>query len=228
MAFEQDINDLVAANDRVTNLVSGKLSAYDTRVAQAESKIDSYTNTADVYVPFYRLTKNDALTVTSGSIPDHWHSSNAFTYTLVQSVETAKAWDDRTEEERDLLRAMSREGTFYIYRNFNIWRMDWTAGEDDGGLYQKANSIVPTTVGAMTKLLSGSIEGNWAEGATNEWKLTGRHIPPSSWNYHYIVPSRTSDTGSMLFALPAAIAGHVRLDASYWGTFPYIGDQQYD
>ncbi len=229
MAFEQDLNELVAASDRVNGLVSSKLNGYDSRVTAAQAKVSNYISTEDAYKQFYRLSKNDVLAGVSGNVPDFWFSSDAFTYTLVQEVQTAKAWDDRTEEERDLLRAMSRQGTYYIYRNFNIWRMDWTPTQNYHALYQRVNNAIASTVGAMTKLLSGSIEHNWAHGATNAWKLTGYHLDPSRNDYiHHMHPVRTSDYGSMLFALPAAIAGHVRLDASYWGTFPYIGDQQDD
>ncbi len=123
---------------------------------------------------------------------------------------------------------MGRGTTKYIYRDLNIWRMDWVLTDHTYTMYQQVNAALSITEAAMTKLLSGSINGHWANGATNEWKLTGTHYGLVSHRYSHIHPYRQSATGSMLFALPAAISGHLPLNASLWGTFPYIGDTQND
>lgn len=228
MAFEQDITELVKASDRLTGIVDGKIAEIDGRVSQAQTQVSGYIAGARGEAPFYRLTKNQTLTGTSGSVPSFWSSGAGITYTLVQSVNTGIEWLDRTAEEQALLQAMGRGGIKHFYRNFNIWRMDWTEVDHLYTMYQQINLSTPSTTAAMTKLLSGHIDGFWADGATSEWKLTGRYNGYANLAYTHIHPNRRTPTGSMLFALPATVAGHVPLDANTWGEYPYIGDTQND
>lgn len=228
MAFEQDITELVQASDRLTGVVEGKISDIDSKVQQAQTQVDDYIATARGETPYYRISKNQALAGTDGHVPDFWHSGEGITYTLVQSVNDSVDWVDRTPEEQELLTAMNSTNTRYVSVPFNIWRMDWTLADHTHTLYQRVNAPVPITVAAMTKLISGSTYASWAQGVTNEWTLTGVHEGLTPHRYSHIHPYRTSATGSMLFALPAAIAGHIPLDAKNWSLFPYIGDTQND
>ncbi len=228
MAFEQDITALVTATDQLTGVVDNKIGEIDSRVTQAEGQVNAYIANARTELPFYRLTKNQVLSGTDQSIPSYWRSGAGMTFTLIQSVNTGIEWADRTPEEQSLLTAMGKSGIKHIYQNFNIWRMDWISAEPIYTMYQRINMSTPSTTAAMTKLLSGIIDGHWANGVTSEWKLTGSYHGRDNLSYRHPHPYKRSETGSLLFALPATVAGHVPLDANVWGTFPYIGDNQND
>ncbi|MFT4925640.1 MAG: hypothetical protein ACI8WB_001733 [Phenylobacterium sp.] len=242
MSFEQDITELVKASDRLTGMVDDKIDGIDAsvtqaingidgRVNQAESQVTSYVSDARAEAPFYRISKNQVLNGTTGSVPDHWNSNTGLTYTLVQSVIAGKQWADRTAEEQALLTVMGRVGMVYIYVNFNIWRMDWTSQGLPAGsytMYQQVNNSTVITIAAMTKLLSGDINNYWAHGAKSEWSLTGIHSTPTPHGYQHTHPYRQTETGSLLFALPAAITGKMPLDPTLWGIFPFIGGTQND
>ncbi|MFT4925643.1 MAG: hypothetical protein ACI8WB_001736 [Phenylobacterium sp.] len=228
MAFEQDVAELVTASDNLTGMINTQLNGINTRLAQAEGLANSFAANVERNKPIYRLSKNQILEGTTGSVPDFWLSGSGVTYTLVQKVEHQKEWADRTAEERELLTAMGREGLRYLHMEFNIWRMDWVPTDVTFTLYQRGYSSGPVTIAGMTKLLSGSTDGFWAAGATNEWKLTGQTYMPEPYGYIHTHPVKEKDSsGSMLFALPALIAGIMPLDdARTWWTFPYLGDEQ--
>ncbi|MFT4925638.1 MAG: hypothetical protein ACI8WB_001731 [Phenylobacterium sp.] len=228
MGFEQDIAALVTANDDLTAVVDDQIEAIGARVTLGEQQVITVIDTARGEMPFYRLTRNQRLLGTDQHIPDDWNSGAGTTYTLVQLVAADKIWADRTVEERELLTAMGKEGLRYIPISFNMWRMDWTTKDTAHTMHQHVNVSTPSTLAGMTKMLSGAIGAYWANGATNKWTLSGQAI--GSWpnGYTYCHPVKQSTSGSMLFALPAAIVGNVPLDPTKWGIFPYIGDTQHD
>lgn len=226
MALEQELHALLQANDKVTGLVNGKVANIDNRILSGQQNINDFITNGKREAPHYRLSKNQRLMGTSGSVPNQWISGDNVTYTLIQNVDVSTVWADRTAIEKELLTAMGRENERYVYRDFNIWQMDWTSASHTHTLYQTVNGSNHLTIAAMTKVLSGGITGYWAEGATNEWKLTGYHYNPTIHRYHSIHPHRQTETGSMLFALPAAITGHLPLEAELWSIFAYIGDTQ--
>lgn len=228
MALEQDILTRTQANDTLVTTLNGKTAQINTKVAQSQTQVSDFVLPHREQSSFYRLSKNQSLDGTTGSVPNFWGSGTNVTYTKVQDVVSGIAWNTRTEEEKALLTAMGQENVVHYFKNFSIWRMDWTLDDHGVTLYQNINGGVATTIAAMTKLLSGSISNYWAHGATNQWKLTGEHSAATPYGYHNIHPIRQSPTGSMLFALPAALAGWHPLDARKWGFFPYIGDTQND
>lgn len=228
MALEQDISELVLSSDRLTATMEQQIDSLEQRTVTAEKELQSFIDNAKGEQAYYCLSKNQELMGTTGHVPDHWNSGNGVTYTLVQSVNHNVEWLDRTVEEQELLTAMGRKEQMYVYKPFNIWRLDWVTSADRHLMHQQVNGATVFTVGAMTKLLSGEAFYGWAQGATNEWKLTGQHEPLRKHRYHHIHPYRLTGSGSMLVALPAAIAGYVPLNPKTWGNFPYIGDTQDD
>ncbi len=100
MAFEQDITELVQASDRLTGMVESKISDIDAKVTQAQNQVNEYVNNARGEMPFYRLSKNQILAGTTGSVPDFWSTGRGTTFTLVQTVKTNVEWADRTPEEQ--------------------------------------------------------------------------------------------------------------------------------
>lgn len=177
-----------------------------------------------------RLSANQRL-LGAGATPDGWLVEPSMTLAKVFTVNTDVLWANRGVEEKALLTAMGLEGVRYINEAFDVWRMSWTTLPADPAfqytLYQKVVGSGAVTVAAMTKLESGSISNYWAEGAQlGAWKNTGQHVAGSPLGYLHIHPMRASTAGSLLFALPAAVSGHVELDAKKWGQYPYIGNTQ--
>ncbi len=219
--------DQTAASQALSDEVSGKVAEINSVVSGARQDIDNFISGERSNYPFYRLTKNQSLEGVDGSVPDHWSSASDVTYTLVQTVLDNVAWGDRTDEEKELLDILGGAGVQYTKSNFNIWRMDWTSIAPEHTLYQKVNHSVGITVCALTKVLSGSISNYWATGSVvGEWKVSGMYIPKSNLGYVHCHPQRLSETGSMLFALPACVAGRVPFESGMWGDYPYIGDGQ--
>ncbi|MFT4925642.1 MAG: hypothetical protein ACI8WB_001735 [Phenylobacterium sp.] len=229
MAFEQDITQLVRSSDHLTELTDSTIDAIHARMILAEQEIEAHIHQAKLKMPFYRLSRNQTLTSVgaAGSPPDYWASGSGVTYTVVDTVKHHVDWVDRSPMQQELLTAMGRKNLRYVFVEFHIWRIDWVDDPRTELLYQQVALSTPVTVAAMTKMLSGSCTSFLAHGATNEWGLSGVYMAPNNdWGYEMIHPIKQSGSGSMLIALPAAVAGDVPLDAKNWWTFPYIGSSQ--
>lgn len=221
----QDVNsDLVSAVNAQTQEVIGKMGAIDARMSAKESEVDQHIAQGLERQPSYRITKNQRLLGNAGSI-NHWVSGGGCTYSLVQEVSSSRPWAERTEEERALLTALGLGGVDYLYNSFNIWKVEWSTRSPTRILYQHINTSIKTTVAGMVKLLSGGVSEHWAEGAVQgEWRLCGEQYARRNLGYTYCHPHRTTDSGAMLFALPAVVTGSVPLEQGVWGLYPYIGD----
>lgn len=227
-----DISNLTAAVNSAVQSLDGAVSQYNlqantvnSRVAKAESDVAAFIGGARVEYPFWRISKNQMLSG-NGAIPDFWVTGSGATYTRIQTVAGSKPWADRTAEERGLLTAAGRQGADYLSASFEIWRVDWTTDTPSYLAYQSLNLPPVSTVAAYTKLLAGNISDHWAHGAEiDQWKITGTHYhAPGNLYYTNCHPIRRSPTGSMLFALPAVVAGRVPIESGTWGLFPYLGD----
>lgn len=225
MALEQQIADLATASNALTTEVVGKMGAIDAKVAAKELEVDNYLATARDEAPFFRMSRNQVLRGI-GAVPDFWSAPAGVVLTRVFTVTTGILWANRTLEEQAILTAMGLADAVYINGAFDVWRMSWTSNAPTAhALHQYIPTSVALTIGAMVKLESGAINGFWAEGAiAGQWVNTGIHYPLTNLRYANIHPMRMSAAGSMLFALPAAVTGHVPLGQNKWGKFPYIGD----
>lgn len=179
--------------------------------------------------PIIRLTKNQALTGSSGSPPTGWYGHPSCTYENVCNIDSDANPENRHPLAKELLDYIGIRNVVYFGKGFNIWRITWTAGTPYL-MYQFLNlTNYLSTVAAYTKLESGAVFGDWADGATNTWKLTGQqtggNMPHAFWRIHPC----PANNGSLLFALPAAVIGPVDLNNQQnWALYPYIGDTQYD
>ena len=178
-----------------------------------------------------RLTKNQALLGASGSPPTGWNAHPNCTFENVCNVGSDANPENRHPLAKELLDYIGIRNVAYISKGFNIWRITWPAGTPYL-MYQFLNlTNYLSTVAGYTKLESGAVVGDWGDGATNAWKLTGQqsggNMPHTYWTLHPL--SSNNGAGSLLFALPAAVIGPVDLNNQQnWALYPYIGDQQYD
>ena len=205
------------------------ITRLDNRRDYLKQQLEAQVNRLERIQPNYRLSKNQRLL--GAATPDFWSLHPDMTLSKVLTVADDVLWANRSAEEQALLTAMGKPDTRYIHQPFEIWRMSWTTipamPSSPFTMYQRVNQAIETTVAAMVKLESGEIAGSWASGAKlNTWVNTGEHRGASSLGYTSIHPMRASTAGSLLVALPAAVAGYVPLGEGRWGDFPYIGDTQ--
>ena len=215
-------------------VVSGDIAALQAATADLSTTVDTLeagefgglsingANVMDMF-PVYRMTANQELNGTANAITG-WdiNAGAGVSVTHVMTVSNNVPWASRSAEERALLTAMGRAGTQYIKSPFRVYRMSWiTAG--NWTMFQHITQLPNYTVAAFTKLESGQISGHWAEGATTSWRLTGVHGIPGASGYDHIHPTSISSSGSILVAMPAAVAGWVDLSRPInWGWFPYV------
>ena len=211
---------LIAGYTDLKQYFEGIRGSIDAKVVAAKSQIDTYVAGARGEMPFYRLTKNQRLNGTSGSVPEHWSSGSGITYTLVETVRGNIPWEDRTELEKDVLTAMGCAGTRYLWKDFKVWRMAWSSNSPPYTMYQQMPSHVISTTMAVCKVESGSISGHWADGATSEWKITGQVYGRGRHMYTHCHPYKGTPSGSVLFALPCVIAGKHHFNNH--GIYPYL------
>ena len=203
----ENVGLLITAVNALKNYFEEIRGSVDAKVAAAKSQIDTYIAGARGEMPFYRMTKNQRLLGTNGSVPEHWSSGSGITYTLVETVRGNIPWADRTALEKEVLTAMGCAGTRYLWQDFKVWRMAWSSNSPTYTMYQQMPSHVTSTAIAVCKVESGSISGHWAEGATTEWKITGQVYGRGVHMYTHCHPIKGSVSGSLLFALPCVIAG---------------------
>jgi len=212
--------NLIAGYTDLKQYFEGIRGSIDAKVAEMRSKVDAYIVGARGEMPFYRMTKNQRLNGTSGSVPEHWSSGSGITYTLVETVRGNIPWEDRTALEKDVLTAMGCAGTRYLWQDFKVWRMAWSSNSPTYTMYQQMPSHVTSTAIAVCKVENGTINGHWAEGATTEWKITGQVYGRGGHMYTHCHPIKGSVSGSVLFALPCVIAGKHHFNNH--GIYPYL------
>lgn len=180
-------------------------------------------NVLDLF-PFYRMTANQELNSASATNIDGWgvNTGQGMSVQYQFTVNTNVAFSARTAEEQALLTAMGRAGVQYIKSPFRVYRLSWTqAGV--WTMFQHIPQLPTYTTAAFTKLESGAISGQWADGTKATWSLTGVHETPAANGYQHIHPITGSVTGSLLVAMPASVAGFVDLRRPInWGWFPYV------
>jgi hypothetical protein len=175
----------------------------------------------------FRITTNQVLAGTeTGGVDtvNSWSVNPAcgVTFKFMFKVDTNVVWTARTAEEQALLTAMGREGTQYIERAFNVYRMSWSS-VCPWTMFQHVPMQPMLTTAAFTKLESGVIEGQWATGIKSTWGLSGTHILPGIGGYAHPHPNTTTATGSILIAMPATVVGYVDLNRPInWGWFTYM------
>lgn len=177
--------------------------------------------------PFYRITPNQVLKGTTTGTNDSvtgwlFGDPSCASIEFVQTVNYNVPWGSRTAEEQALLTAMGRPNQQYLASSFNIYRLLWTQA-GCGTLYSSTPALPYLTTAAFTRLESGAIAEMWVTGITSAWTLTGTHLQPNYLGYQNPTPKATSGSGSILFAMPATVAGWVDLTTPLnWGWFPYL------
>lgn len=221
--LQTNVAALTTAADNLTQEVIGKMRTIDARVATKEQEIDSFIASARNEIPNLRITKNQTLDGPADSIPNHWFAHSDMKFERVGTVRSGIEWSARTPLEQEILTALGYSGIEHFTRSFHVYRMTWEQLSSAGSgytLYQQFSAPGLITVAAVTKLVSGEIDHFWTKGATNKWKITGVKFSLGRLDYSHCHPYRQSQTGEILFALPACVMGDI--DLAHWGLFPYL------
>lgn len=230
MSLEADFQEAIRQHAASRELWQQQSTLHEQVRQQLSSDVTNYLAGAKHIPAILRLTKNQALLGNSGGLPTGWAAHPNCTFENVCNIGSANP-DSRHPIAQELLSLIGIKDVFHFGRGFNIWRISWPANTPYLMYQAVITSNYLTTVAAYTKLESGAIGGAWAEGATNEWRLTGMQVGGNMAHTYYMIhPVALYPTaGALLMALPAAVIGRADInDQQRWALYPYVGDTQYD
>ncbi|WP_429071886.1 hypothetical protein [Aeromonas dhakensis] len=228
MSLESQIAALVQASNNLTDAVSGKIGEIDNHLNQSTQEINRQLEQTKYMLPRIVITKNQSLAVPSGqSLPTGLSIHTEVACSVYQAIPSEPA--RRTAAHIALLQEIERDTSAnlrvneYYRKDFNIVKLSWAAvANPASGWLAFPNSVdsdtIPSvplntflTVGALVKVLSGSITGAWGTGARlGKWTFCNEKLSPSGFGtYTHLHPMRNSQSGEILVAFPAAITGHI-------------------
>lgn len=228
MSLEAQIAALVQASNNLTAAVDGKIGEIDNHLNQSAQEINRQLEQTKYMLPRIVITKNQSLAVPSGqSLPTGLSIHTEVACSVHQAIPGGPA--QRTAAHIALLQEIERDTSAnlrineYYRKDFNIVKLSWTAiANPASGWLAFPNSVdsdtIPSvplntflTVGALVKVLSGSISGAWGTGARlGKWTFCNEKLSPNGFGtYTHLHPMRNSQSGEILVAFPAAITGHI-------------------
>lgn len=228
MSLEAQIAALVQASNNLTAAVDGKIGEIDNHLNQSTQEINRQLEQTKYMLPRIVITKNQSLAVPSGqSLPTGLSTHTEVACSVHQAIPGGPA--QRTAAHIALLQEIERDTSAnlrineYYRKDFNIVKLSWTAiANPASGWLAFPNSVdsdtIPSvplntflTVGALVKVLSGSISGAWGTGARlGKWTFCNEKLSPNGFGtYTHLHPIRNSQSGEILVAFPAAITGHI-------------------
>ncbi|HEB4994547.1 TPA: hypothetical protein R0E73_003830 [Aeromonas hydrophila subsp. hydrophila] len=239
MSLEAQIAALVQASNNLTGAVNNKIGEIDAHLEKSTAEINKQLEQTKFMLPRTAITKNQLLSIPSGqSLPASFSIHSAVTCTLYKTIPMGPGSRDPSviallqEIERDT-GANMRVSEFYR-NDFNIIKLSWNSngGRDFLAFPHSVDSAttpsIPVnsylTIGALVKVLSGSVEESWCAGAKlGKWAFCKAKYDPWGFGaYVHLHPYRTSQSGEVLIALPAAITGHIETLENW---FPNINFQ---
>ena len=226
----------IDACEALTDTVEGHTGKINQTLEAAITALNSKTDKFESYLPRICITNNPFLDFDSETqLPIGLYIHSDVTVELYETISGSPSL--RTQEQLNILDDIEgdmgidiRKNEYY-HRGFNIVKLSWNSlGSSDWLAFPsfigEYASSIPTqnkfTIGAFVKVLSGEITGYWGTGADRGiWHFGRSSINPSDafGRYTHAHPSRKSDAGEILLALPFATTGHIE-SANHW--FPQI------
>ncbi|MDW7548196.1 hypothetical protein [Pseudoalteromonas peptidolytica] len=210
------------------------------------AEIDSYIANGRDQQTHMRLTKNQVLQPNAlETHPLHWAEGFIKRATLLETVKSGVATEQRSELAREFLNAINSDTTHFAGA-FNIWeleirpnRLQDNEKRESYFLYQYVRYSQAITLAAVVKHIKGAVPTRFfCQGlqANQPAKLCGQTIQAGTSRNFYThttaqvfgLDREDEDTTIIQIALPAAVTGVVDLSKGAWGQFPYIGDSAYD
>ncbi|WP_440994778.1 hypothetical protein [Cysteiniphilum litorale] len=233
-AYKSTVDEKISTLTRYTDELQ---TLFDQSKNRIQDELKSYYNSELNKNPFYRLSKNQMGNL-KNSMLEHYDICPMdvdLTFEIRRTIKTDVLWENRDEEEKQILTAMGRANQRYFQpSSFNIVSMKWRnasksiarTGNDIHAriFHQFVNYHKWITVASYAKLISGKIVGFYFEGVNENWSLCGVNLDLSAHSYTHTHPYALTDTGEIWFALPAVVAGYFPLskDNPQWGYFPKL------
>ncbi|MCF6777397.1 hypothetical protein L3V83_12570 [Thiotrichales bacterium 19X7-9] len=223
------IDDVVKAAQDLTDTVSSECDRIDEKLAELEAlQADMEQREKDAWSPYWRLSRNQLGQVTDGNL-NYFSKVNdcEVTFEVYRTIKTGIPWENRDQEEQEILTAMGKSGITYTQPEFNVVKMNWiNKATDDAARTFLQQVIYHTWVthGCYAKLINGVIRGSYFDGITSEWGICGSSILLKSSSYATPHPYAETDTGEVLFCMLGTIAGRFPISRSkpMWGFIPYV------
>jgi hypothetical protein len=199
------------------------------KIAQANTAIANATAPIESKIPLFKVSKNQPLVVSLGSVPDDFLVSSGVSVTVVASM--VRDPNARDGAQLALLSGMESDikeqfvdfdirSNGYWGDGFNVVRIAW---DFTGGFSESAwvarlvdldgsfqiSCLTDLTFASFLKLESGSIVDSFATGAElGKWRFCAEYRNQSIFGgYHENGIDTHSETGSVLIALPVASSG---------------------
>eukprot|EP00033_Pygsuia_biforma_P001045 GCRY01001191.1.p1 GENE.GCRY01001191.1~~GCRY01001191.1.p1 ORF type:complete len:249 (-),score=20.88 GCRY01001191.1:128-874(-) len=220
-----------------TTLTQAEVVFSDGTTLSSLNEIQQLVDELQRSLTLYRLACSQSLVNGLGGWSTNPANCDA-THELAFHVRFAVEWEDRTEEEQSILTAMNRKVSKYLLP-FDVYRFKWSnfntsrAGDDCFiGPYQRIAVSINQyrTVASFCKLVSGTVKEGTLSIATGavlgEWRLCGGLSTGfGGGGYNHYVPQASSESGEILYALPAYVFGKVDLSNPLnWWFFPSINE----
>lgn len=147
-----------------------------------------------------------------------WYIPSWCTVTDYLTIYTGTLWENRTNEEKEILTAFGLYGEQYFDQHFVIKKLTW-GPRDSWSLpfhWIPSNDQNLITTASFCKLLKGTSYYNYVNGCElNKWKLCGStfYLGPNSYiNIHPFDNNPNSNGGGeMLICMAGCVNGHVDL-----------------
>ncbi len=228
MSLEAQIAALVQASNNLTSAVDGKIGEIDNHLNQSTQEINRQLEQTKYMLPRIVITQNQSLSVPSGqSLPSGLSIHTEVACSVYKTIPSDIR--HRTAEHIALLQEIERDTSAnlrineFYRKDFNIVKLSWASmAAPISSWLAFPNSVdsdtIPSvplntflTVGALVKVLSGSISGAWGTGARlGKWTFCNERLSPSGFGtYTHLHSMRNSQSGEILVAFPAAITGHI-------------------
>jgi hypothetical protein len=205
------------------------------KIAQANTAIANAIAPVNEKIPKKSLTLNNVLAVTSGTVPDGWsvpaaatittHAMVSYSPLLRDAVVTALLTQMESEVKEQFVDFSMRADAYY-FRDFNVIKIDWDFGVDFDGienlltipsvdigpLGSRFRATSDMTAQSMIKVLSGAVfnDGFSMGSVLGKWRYCSNQYIDSGFGYYFnILMQATSQTGSLLIALPSVVTGLV-------------------
>ncbi|MCF6766603.1 hypothetical protein L3V82_12570 [Thiotrichales bacterium 19S3-7] len=226
-----NIDTIIQVASDLTNTVSTECQRIEDKLNELELfKAEMARREKEAWSPYWRLSRNQIGTVTDGML-DYFSKNSRFpiTFEIYKTIKTDRLWEERDQEEQEILKAMAKEGIEHLQPEFNVIKMSWNSANVSGSsidhtFFQVVYYTTWLTHACYAKLVSGEISGFYFDNITSEWGLCGTSHHTSKVGYIHPHPYISTESGIVLFCMLGTIAGRFPLDNSKpeWGYFPYV------
>lgn len=238
MSLESQISSLVQASNNLTKAVDGKIDEIDSRVSSAENEYKGLISGIRSDFPFYRLTKNQELKIStlltpgSAGTPDGYINRNATFHTceIVANTQTGVLPANKHPEIQAMFNDLKGGVPQYNHPDFAILRISTAINATDTNgqyytIYQgPIPNGIPYSIGAFIKVEVGSAffgrQGpSFAVPADGKWheRIIRNDMASGGTSYDFGPHVYVAPGSRVLIALPAVVAGKV--PDGKWGFF---------